>query len=233
MISNEEIDTLLDKYPFLKCNVVYERDINYIKEVLNLPYWQETKNKKLLTTNIWYSSYANIVNIMELPFWDDPKFGKVLTSNIWKRRAAGVKKTLELSEWNEEEYQQLLTSNIWKSSYESILEIFSIEELKDLRYKHLLVPSIFNVQTENIIPTINLLDEYEISEYITNRCLRRNVGLTRKLIEIMINNNIPLLTVYKNELKLNRMLSDSNSYLKTTYGIDFLDLETQKLIRTK
>ena len=85
MTNKEQIDLLLDGYPQLKCNIVYTRNINYIKKVLNLPYWNFPIYKKLLTTNIWYSSYENIINILELPYWHDPKFKAILTIfSQWK-----------------------------------------------------------------------------------------------------------------------------------------------------
>ena len=106
--------------------------------------------------------------------------------------------------------------------------------LKNPRYSHLLVPSIFNVQIDNIIPTINLLDSYGISDYVTNRCLRRNVSLTRKLIGYMISNGIPLLVIDGGNYKLNRILSDSNSYLKEEHEIDVNNLYSeQRLVRKK
>ena len=42
-------------------------------------------------------------------------------------------------------------------------------------YSHLLVPSIFNVSYKNIRASIELLKEYNIDKYITNRFIRRNV----------------------------------------------------------
>ena len=234
MAKEEEIYILLKDYPYLRCNVVYERDVNYIKKVLKLPYWKDPRYERLLTTNIWYSSYPNIINIMNLPYWEDPKFKKILSSNVWKRNYKEVEKVLEMEEWNRPEYSKLLTSNIWKSSYEDIKAILSMEILKDPRYSHLLVPSIFNVKIENIIPTIELLDSYGISDYVTNRCLRRNVNLTRSLIEYMINNGIPLLVIDGNNYKLNRLLSDSNSYLKDEHEIDVINLDGElRRVRTK
>ena len=234
MTKVEEINLLLKDYPFLVCNVVYERDVTYIKKVLDLPYWKDEEYKKLLTTNIWYSSYPNIINIMNLPYWSDPRFKKILTSNVWKRNYKEVENVLKMEEWNHPEYKKLLTSNIWKSSYEDIKAILSMDILKDARYSHLLVPSIFNVQIENIIPTIQLLDQYHISDYVTNRCLRRNVKLTERLIKYMISNGIPLLVPDGDNYKLNRLLSDSNSYLKDEHEIDVKSLEEEmRLVRVK
>ncbi len=235
MTKEEQIDELLHDYPFLKCNIVYERDINYIKDVLELPYWSIPKYKKLLTTNIWYSSYLNVIRILELPYWTEPKFEKILTSNVWRRNYKEVENVLKMPEWNYSHYQGLLTSNIWKSSYEDITAILDMNILKDPRYEHLLVPSIFNVPLDNIVPTIELLEQYGISEYVTNRCLRRNVNLTKSLIEYMLNSGIPLLvTTETGKIKLNRMLSDSNSYLMEEHDIDIWKIDNSlKLIRTK
>ena len=62
-----------------------------------------------------------------------------------------------------------------------------------MKYEHLLTPSIFNISKSNIKDTINLFSNYGIDDYITNRCLRRNVKLQQKLIDYMLDNNIPLI----------------------------------------
>ena len=233
MTKEEQVDKLLEDYPFLKCNIVYSRSVSYIEAILKLPYWEDEQYKKLLTTNIWYNSYPNIIKILELPYWKDPKFKYTLSPNVWRRNYKDVENVLKMEEWNDPNYQELLTSNIWKSSYEDIKAILNMKELKNPRYAHLLVPSIFNVPIDNILPTIKLLEAYNISDYVTNRCLRRNVHLTRDLINYMIINNIPLLVTTDGiKYKLNRMLSDSNAYLKEEHEIDVRDINSElQLVR--
>ena len=97
--------------------------------------------------------------------------------------------------------------------------------LKDEKYKHLLVPSIFNISLKNLFDTIELLKVYEIDEYITNRCIRRNVELQRQLLDYMVKNNIDLLTKKKNGLYgLNPIINASNNDLKKKYGIDIKEI---------
>ena len=130
-----------------------------------------------------------------------------------------------MSEWEEERYQSLLTSNIWKSNYNEIKSIFKMQKLKQPEYEHLLCPSIFSISYKNIIPSIELFEEYGIGKYITNRCLRRNVNLQRKLIEYLINNDYDLLVEKDNgEYKLNPIFNASNADLKKKYGIDIKEL---------
>ena len=73
---------------------------------------------------------------------------------------------------------------------------------------------------------IELLKEYGIDGYITNRCLRRKVETQRILLEYMISNEIPLLIQRQNGLYgLNAMLNASNTSLKQQYGIDIKNLK--------
>mgnify|MGYP000890392532 FL=1 len=48
---------------------------------------------------------------------------------------------------------------------------------------------------------IDLFKEYSIDKYITNRYVRRNVNLQRKLIEFMIENNVNLIIDNKSYIK--------------------------------
>ena len=63
MDKKEYVDKLLKDKPYLKCNLAYKRDINYIKEVLEMPEWEEEKFKPLLTTSIWQSNIKEIKKI--------------------------------------------------------------------------------------------------------------------------------------------------------------------------
>ena len=66
-----------------------------------------------------------------------------------------------------------------------------------------------------------MFEEYGIGEYITNRCLRRNVNLQRNLIKYLLDNGYDLLEQRNNEeYKLNPILSASNTEVKKKYGID-------------
>lgn len=168
----EEIDKLLCDKPYLICELVYERDIDFVKKVISM------------------------------------------------------------SEWKEERFRGLLTSNIWNSNYEEIKNILSMKEFSNTDYCHLLVPSIFNVSLKNIRLSIGLLKEYNIDKFITNRFMRRNVNLQRKLIEYMINKNIDLIVVNnKGKYTLNPILNASNTELKTKYGIDVKNLPNKGVKR--
>lgn len=130
-----------------------------------------------------------------------------------------------MPEWENPKYQLLLTATIWKSNYQTIKGILSMEKLQEKDYNHLLCPSIFNVNPKNIIPSIELLEEFGIGKYITNRCLRRNVNLQRKLIKYLVNNDYDLLTETENGVyKLNPILNASNTDLKKKYGIDIKEI---------
>lgn len=135
---------------------------------------------------------------------------------------------MELPEWQEEQYQGLLTSNIWKSNVQEIKKVLSIPELKQAAYTHLLSPSIFSVSIKNIIPSIKLFEEYGIGQFITNRCLRRNVKLQKQLLEYLVNNNIDLVVEKKaGGYSINPILNASNTELKKKYDIDIKNLTSK------
>ena len=118
----KKIIEILSDRPDLICDKVYERDVEFVEMIINLPYWKDEK------------------------------------------------------------FQGLLTSNIWQSNVGDIKEILKMEEFFNYKYIHLLKPGIFGVSINNIKDTINLLKEYNIDKFVTNRCLRQNVNLQRKLI---------------------------------------------------
>lgn len=45
----DEINKLLKDTPFLKCELVYKRDVEFVKAVLEMPEWKEKRFKGLLT----------------------------------------------------------------------------------------------------------------------------------------------------------------------------------------
>jgi len=101
-------------------------------------------------------------------------------------------------------------------------------ELNKPEYSHLLSPAIFNVSLKNIKVTIDLLEEYGIGKYITNRCLRRNVIQLRSLIEYLIENNIDLIIDKPSGgYVLNPILNASTKKLKETYLIDIKNLSSK------
>ena len=124
----------------------------------------------------------------------------LISSRVYNRNVNQVKNILELPYWKENKFQKLLTSEI----------------LQNKEYQYLLTPSIFNVSLTNLYNMIDLFKEYSIDKYITNRCVRRNVNLQRKLIEFMIENNVNLII----DNKLNPILNASNKALKENYNID-------------
>ena len=193
-MNNEEkilIDNLIGSRQYLKSEHLYKRGYKYVKDVL------------------------------EMPEWNDPKFQFLLTSNVWQTNIEVIKEVLNMQEWNDPKFHGLLTSNIWKSNIEEIRAILTTPKLQEKEYVHLLCPGIFNVCYDNIVPSIQLHEEYGIGKYITNRCLRRNVEVQRCLIDYLIKNNIDLLVEKQDGgYKLNSMLSCSNTELKKKYKID-------------
>ena len=79
----EEINKLLSDRPDLICNMVYERDIDFVKKIINMPEWIKEKFQGLLTSTIWQSNYDNIKNILSMEEWKEEKFQGLLTSTIW------------------------------------------------------------------------------------------------------------------------------------------------------
>ena len=200
MNKNEIIDNLIGDREFLKCELLYRRNIGEVKAILEMPQWEDEKFKGLLTSNIWSSNLAEVKAILEMPQWEDKKFKGLLTSNIWKSNSTEVKAILEMP------------------------------ELKNERYSHLLQPSIFNISIKNIRPTIDLFKEYGIDAYISNRTLRRNVIIQRKLLKYMKEHNIPFVEEDKNgKYKLNKIINSSNTELKNKYYIDLEKIVDSKI----
>ena len=83
-----------------------------------MPYWNDPKYKKLLTSGIWHKLSSEIKEILSLPYWADPRYSHLLTSGIWRKSACEIKEILNLPYWNE--YSELLTSSIWSSNIKSI-----------------------------------------------------------------------------------------------------------------
>jgi len=127
-----------------------------------------------------------------------------------------------MKEWEDENFQGLLTSNIWKCNSESINKKLHLPYWKERKYSHLLVPSIFSISIQNIENGIELLKEYNIDQYITNKCLRLKTSFLRNLIEYLIDNNIDLVTQNSKTLEygLNPILSCEKGQLKKKYNID-------------
>lgn len=84
MTKKEQIDLLIKDKKYLISSRLYNRNVNQVKNILELPYWQDEKYKYLLTSNIWETSAANIIIILSNLKWKDKRFQKLLTSNIWK-----------------------------------------------------------------------------------------------------------------------------------------------------
>ena len=124
-----EIDKLLVGREDLKGGLLYSRSVSFVYEVLNLPYWKDSRFKKLLTPNIWRSSIYDIVNILSMKEWDEPKFTELLTSNIWHSNYTNVKIILKMSWFDDPRYDGLLTSSIWQSSPEKIDKVLSMDPI--------------------------------------------------------------------------------------------------------
>ena len=116
-----------------------------------------------------------------MPEWKNNKYIHLLTPTIWNSNFKNIKQILSMPEWEDEKYQHLLTTNIWNNSYED-------------KYLQLLKPSIFSISTKNIINGIELLKEYGIDKYVTNKCLRFKTEFLKNLIDYLVANNIDLVT---------------------------------------
>ena len=223
----QKINELIGDRTYLISDRLYKLNIETIKVILELPEWSDPKYKRLLTSTIWESNIEDVKKILSMSSkWSDPKFQDLLTPAIWKSNAKKVKTILEMPEWSEPKYQCLLTSSVWLSNVEDIKTILSMPEWDNPKYQHLLKPSIFNISLKNIRPSIKLFESYEIGEYITNRCLRRNVKQQEVLLEYLVEHKIDLVEKKKDgEYRINPILSASNDILKKKYGIDIKVLQ--------
>ena len=67
--------------------------------------------------------------------------------------------------------------------------------------------------------------KYKVSEYITNRCLRRNARELEILIKYLLKNNIDLVVENSSrKQRLNNILNSSNAQLKEKYNIDIKEI---------
>lgn len=173
---------------------------------------------------------TKIKEILDMPEWNDPRFKSLLTSGIWHRNADEVKKIISMSEWNDPKFKNLLTSCIWHSNAEEVKEILDMPELQCEEYKQLLCPTIFAINKKNILSNIELLKEYGIDKYITVSFLRKNVDKQRALIDYMISKDIDLIVEdNKGSYKLNPMFNYSSSVLKSRYGINMKEIKNNKI----
>jgi len=155
----------------------------------------------------------------------------LLCEALYARAFKQVKSILEMPEWKDEKFKGLLGSRLWLYKVEDIEEKIRLKCWKDKRYEHLLKMPLLNLTEKNIVEGIELLEEYNISQYVTTRCLRRDVGEQRSLIEYMISNNIPLVIKdYSDKRKqiLNPILNASTSVLKERYKIDIKNIKEIK-----
>ena len=224
----EQINLLIGDRKDLISEFLYQkRSVSSVKEILELPYWEDSKYESLLTSNIWQSNAKEIKAILELPYWNDPKYQPSLTPSIWLRNAQEIQTILELPYWEDPKYQSLLMPAIWNSNAKKIKQILESDILKEEKYAHLLKTSIFSVKLERIQDTIELFKEYNIDSYITIACIRKNTNVLKKLIEYMIANNIDLVI----DNKLNPILNASTGTLKNRYNIDIKNLDSKVLKR--
>ena len=55
---------------------------------------------------------TKIKEILDMPEWNNPRFKDLLTSTIWNSNADEVKKIISMSEWNDPKFKNLLRSTI-------------------------------------------------------------------------------------------------------------------------
>ena len=169
-----------------------------------------------------------------MPEWKNNKYIHLLTPTIWNSNFKNIKEILNMPEWEDEKYQHLFTSNIFKSSYEDIKKKLNLEYFKEDKYLQLLKPSIFSISTKNIINGIELLKEYGIDKYVTNKCLRFKTEFLKNLIDYLLANNIDLVTYNSNGIYgLNPILSSEKAYLKKKYNIDVNTIEKGNFKKNK
>jgi hypothetical protein len=133
-----------------------------------------------------------------------------------------------MDEWNNPKFEELLTSSIWASNIKAIKKKLYLKYWDEPKYKHLLAPSIFSLSLKNIDENISLLEEYDISKYITFACMRRNSEQLRNLINYMQDSYIPLLLEDENsDFKLNPILNANNKKMKEKYNIDIKQLKSE------
>ena len=206
----------------LASQLMLKRSFNEIESILLMSEWEDKKFQGLLTSNIWYSNYEDIKKIITMPEWEDKKFQGLLTSNIWTSNYEDIRKIITMPEWEDKKFQGLLTSTIWNSNYEDIMKKIYLPYWKDNKYLQLLVPSIFSISINNIEKGITLLKQYNIDQYVTNKCLRLKTEFLGNLLEYLVANDIDLITFNQRtqQYGLNPILSCEKGQLKKKYNID-------------
>ena len=172
-------------------------------------------------------SFTEVYNILVMPEWNDAKFQGLLTSNIWKSNYEDISKIISMEEWNDAKFQGLLTSTIWNGNYEDIKKKLYLPYWKENKYLQLLVPSIFSISINNIENGIMLLKQYNIDQYVTNKCLRLKTEFLDNLLEYLVTNDISLITFNQRtqQYGLNPILSCEKGQLKKKFNIDVDKIE--------
>ena len=220
IVKREEIDKLLEGKEFLKTNEVYNKEISTIIEMLNLEEWNNSEFKYLFTKNIWSTNAQSIRKILSMEEWNDPFFKNLLGPNIWSCTPEKVKSILSIDKLKVTKFQKLLTRSIWTYRLQSLEEFFSIPEWEDEKYDYLLKPSILAFTAEQISSTFALFREYYIDDYITNRCIRCDTDMQRKIISYLKQNDLPLLIESNGEVKINPIINSNIPQLQFKYGIN-------------
>ena len=176
----------------------------------------------LVSQLMFVRSFNEINNILTMPEWRDIKFQGLLTSTIWKSNYEDIRKIISMPEWQDIKFQGLLTSTIWNSNYEDIKKKIYLPYWSENKYLQLLVPSIFSISIKNIESGIALLKQYNIDQYVTNKCLRLKTEFLGNLLEYLVANNIDLITFNQRtqQYGLNPILSCEKGQLKKKYNID-------------
>lgn len=90
-----------------------------------------------------------------------------------------------------------------------------------------MVPSIFSISIKSIENGISLLKQYNIDQYVTNKCLRMKTKFLSNLLEYLVASNIDLITFNRRtqQYGLNPILSCEKGQLKKKYNIDIDRIE--------
>ncbi len=232
----------------LKCDRLYKRSYQTVKDILEMPEWKKKRYARLLTSNIWKSTYEDIKNILTIPhpnepdnpnktIWDKKKFSKLLSPTIWNSNYEEVQNILTMKQpnnpenliWDDERFKGLLTPSIWTTSYENISAKLALPFWANPLYAHLLTPGIWSISTKRIEDAIKTFEELGLQKIIKTEHLRKSSIQIKALYHYLVENKVP---VIKND-KLHPIFNLAPKQLKDRYGLDIKVLIAQEIERIK
>ena len=141
---------------------------------------------------------------------------------MFERSFNEINNILTMPEWQDIKFQGLLTSTIWSSNYEDIKKKIYLPYWSENKYLQLLVPSIFSISIKNIESGIALLKQYNIDQYVTNKCLRLKTEFLGNLLEYLVANDIDLISFNQRtqQYGLNPILNCEKGQLNKKFNIN-------------